>query len=287
MSRAADRFEPFEGRPLVPMPTFRVEERTVETLVAGAARTWVVVPAFNEAPSIPATLAALEAQTLRPLVVCVVDNASSDGTPGVVREWAARQASSGTGLGVRLVHEPDKGTGAAADTGMRVAIAAGASALLRTDADSLPRPDWAARMTARLDRDADLVAGRVIDRPDEGLGLRVRVLLGLLMVASGALSVPKNRGRAYRTRFRMLIGSNVGIRADTYARAGGFPRSRIDEVHDDRALMNRTRLVTNRIVSDHRAVVATSARRYRDYGLRGVIDWYLRHESHGATVDVR
>lgn len=287
MSRAADRFEPVEGRPLVPLPRFRLEDRIVETLAAGDAATWVVVPAFDEARSIARTLAALEAQTLRPMVICVVDNASTDRTPGVVRAWAADQTLRGVGLSVRLAHEPDKGTGAAADTGMRLAVAAGATALLRTDADSLPYPDWAVRMTTRLASDAELVAGRVVDRQDEALGVPVRLLLWVLMVVSAAVSVPKNRGVGYRTRFRMLIGSNVGIRADTYIRAGGFPRSRIDEVHDDRALMNRTRRVTNRIVSDHHAIVATSARRYRDYGLRGVIDWYLHHDSRGATVDVR
>jgi len=287
VTRAADRFEPVEGRALVPLPPFALEERVVETLVAVDAPTWVVVPAFDEARSISATLVALEAQTLRPLVVCVVDNGSADGTPDVVRALAGGVAARGAGLGVRLVHEPEKGTGAAADTGMRVAIAAGASVLLRTDADSLPRPDWAARMVTRLGRDADLVAGRMVEREDEALGRGVRLLLMVVMTASSALSVPKNRGRGYRTRFRMLVGSNVGIRADTYVRAGGFPRCRIDEVHDDRALMNRTRRITDRIVSDHGAIVATSARRYRLYGLRGVLDWYLYHETHGATVDVR
>jgi glycosyltransferase involved in cell wall biosynthesis len=287
VSRAADRFEPVEGRPLVPLPPFRLEERTVETLAAGEAPAWVVVPAFDEARSIPPTLAALEAQTLRPLVVCVVDNASTDGTHDVVRAWARGMTSRGAGLGVRLVHEPEKGTGAAADTGMRLAIAAGASVLLRTDADSLPRPEWAARMVTRLEGGAHLVAGRMVAREDEALGLGVRALLMFVMTASSALSVPKNRGRAYRTRFRMLVGSNVGIRAETYVSAGGFPRCRIDEVHDDRALMNRTRRITDRIVSDHAAIVETSARRYRLYGLRGVLDWYLYHETHGATVDVR
>ena len=287
MSRAGDRFEPVEGRALVPLPEFRLEDRTVETLVDGEAPVWVVVPAFDEARSIEPTLVALETQTLRPLVVCVVDNGSGDVTPDVVRAWAARRAGVATAFGVRLVHEPEKGTGAAADTGMRLAIASGASLLLRTDADSLPRPDWAARMLARLDGGANLVAGRMVERDDEALGLGVRLLLQFVMTVSSALSVPKNRGRGYRTRFRMLVGSNVGIRAETYVAAGGFPRSRIDEVHDDRALMNRTRRVTDRIVSDHSAIVETSARRYRDYGLRGVLDWYLYHESHGATVDVR
>jgi hypothetical protein len=133
----------------------------------------------------------------------------------------------------------------------------------------------------------DLVAGRVVDRPDEGMGWGTRTVIFLLTMAAAAISVPKNRGRGYRTRFRMLVGSNVGIRATTYAAAGGFPRSRIDEVHDDRALMNRTRRVTDRIVSDRHAVVATSARRYRAYGFRGVIAWYLRHDARGAPVDVR
>ena len=49
MSRAADRFEPVEGRPLVPLPEFHLEERVVETLVHGVAPTWVVIPAFDEA----------------------------------------------------------------------------------------------------------------------------------------------------------------------------------------------------------------------------------------------
>lgn len=287
MSRAADRFEPVEGRAIVTLPEFRLDERVVEILVVGDAPTWIVVPAFDEAPSIPATLAALEAQTLRPLVVCVVDNASDDDTADVVRTWATGLAVRDQRLGVRLVHEPEKGTGAAADTGMRIAIAAGAAFLLRTDADSLPRPDWAVRMVARLEGGAELVAGRMVEREDEALSLRLRVALTLLTVAASAVSVPKNRGRGYQTRFRMLVGANVGIRAETYARAGGFPRSRIDEVHDDRALMNRTRRVTSRIVSDHGALVATSARRYREYGLRGVLDWYVHHETHGGTVDVR
>jgi hypothetical protein len=79
----------------------------------------------------------------------------------------------------------------------------------------------------------------------------------------------------------------VGIRADTYLAAGGFPRSRIEEVHDDRVLMNRTRRLTDRIASDRLAVVETSSRRYQRYGLHGVLTWYLHHDSRGAPVDVR
>lgn len=287
---APARFERAEGRPLVALPPFRLEDRAVETLLEGEADTWVILPALDEAAGIGATLAALEAQTLRPFVVCVVDNGSRDGTPNVVRAWAASLVAPGgprRGIGVRLTAEPEKGTGAASDTGMRIAAAAGARYLLRTDADSLPRPGWAARMRERLATDMDLVAGRMVDRVDEGHPFHVRLVLWILVAAAAGIAVPKNHGRAYRTRFRMMMGSNVGIRASTYLEAGGFPRSAIEEVHDDRVLMNRTRRVTARITGDRHAVVATSSRRYRRYGLRGVIAWYLRHDSRGEPVDVR
>ena len=287
MTVAVRRYEPVEGRPLADLPPFRLEDRRVETLVPGEAETWVVVPALDEAQSIGSTLAALRAQAFRPFVVCVVDNGSRDSTIEQVRAWAVAGAESDPSLGVRLAHEPERGTGAAADTGMRIAIAAGARYLLRTDADSVPRADWAGRMVDRLSSGTDLVAGRMVDRPDEGLGIGTRLLLLTLTLLTAVVSIPKNRGAGYRTRFRMLVGSNVGITAATYVASGGFPRSRIDELHDDRALMNRVRRVTPWIASDHRAVVATSARRYRAYGLRCVIDWYLYHDAHGAPVDVR
>lgn len=287
MTHVGERFEPVEGRAVVKLPPFRLEDRRVETLVPGDANTWIVVPCLDEERSIGATLAALRAQAFRPFVLCVVDNGSTDSTVAQVRAWAEAGLVADPSLGVRIALEPERGTGAAADTGMRLAIAAGARHLLRTDADSLPRADWAARMVDRLSGGMELVAGRMVDRRDERLGIRTRLVLYALTVISAAISVPKNRGAGYRTRFRMLVGSNVGITAATYQASGGFPRSRIDELHDDRALMNRVRRVTDRIASNHGAVVATSARRYRAYGLRGVIDWYLNHDAHGAPVDVR
>ena len=280
------RFERVEGRPLAQLPPFRLEDRAVEVVVPGDADTWVTVPALNEAAWIGATLRAIQAQTLRPLVLCVVDNGSRDGTSDAVRRWAAGLPTNGD-LGVRLVAEPDKGTGAAADTGMRIAAAAGAHYLLRTDADGLPVLDWATRLRSRLAGGTDLVAGRMVDRPDEGNGLGRRLILWILVKITAVISVPRNRGAGYRTRFRLVMGSNLGIRAEIYLAAGGFPRSAIEEVHDDRALMKRVRRVTDRIDGDRHAVVAASTRRYRRYGLRGVIRWYLEHDSRGAPVDAR
>lgn len=259
--------------------------RPVRILVPGESETWVTVPALDEERSIGATLGALSRQLLRPLVVCVVDNKSTDRTTAVVEAVAGAFAAAGIGL--RLVVEPERGTGAAADTGMRVAIAAGARFLLRTDADSLPRSDWATRMRERLASGIDLVAGRIVAREDEELGRGEYLTVALLMKVGAFGAVLRNWRPGYRTRFRLLTGANCAIRAEMYERVDGFPRARIDEVHDDRALMNRVRLVSDRVVTDPRAVVASSARRWRRYGTARILRWYMRHETDGLEIDVR
>ncbi|MEI7745845.1 MAG: glycosyltransferase, partial [Chloroflexota bacterium] len=264
MSRDGTRFDEFEGRPRVPVAPVPLDKRPVELLAPGDADTWVTVPAFDEERSLGGTLDALRAQSLRPLVVCIVDNVSADRTAEIVRAGATAFAAAGIGL--RLVVEPERGTGAAADTGMRVALAGGARYLLRTDADSLPRADWAARMRDGLAGGMDLIAGRVVARADERLTRGEYLAVALLMKGGAFAAVLRNWRPGYRARFRLLTGSNCGIRAEMYERVGGFPRSRIDEVHDDRALMNRVRRVSDRVTTDRGAIVATSARRYRGYG---------------------
>lgn len=50
----------------------------------------IAIPAYNAASTLPETLASLSAQTYRHFELVVVDNASTDRTPQVVEEWAAR-----------------------------------------------------------------------------------------------------------------------------------------------------------------------------------------------------
>lgn len=112
----------------------------------------VIVPAFNAASTLPATLEALGAQVLTdPFEVIVVDDGSSDGTVEV-----ARAAS----LPVTLLEQPNLGPAAARNRG---AAAASGRVLAFTDADCVPEPDWLAAGLAALER-ADLVQGAV--RPD-------------------------------------------------------------------------------------------------------------------------
>src|SRR4029453_1226575 len=107
--------------------------------MSAVAALWVIVPAYNEAARITATLDALAAQTDLDFTLLVVDNTWLDATTGAVRAFAERAP-----MPVHLVVEPEKGVGCAVDTGFRHAIAAGATMLARTDADCLPPPGWLA-----------------------------------------------------------------------------------------------------------------------------------------------
>ncbi len=112
---------------------------------------WVVVPAYNEAARIGATLAALAAQTDTDFTLLVVDNGSTDA------HRRASPARSAAPFPMQVLVEPEKGVGCAVDTGFRHAIAAGAAMLARTDADCLPRPGWVAAARAALAGGAGLV----------------------------------------------------------------------------------------------------------------------------------
>jgi len=280
------RFEPVTGDALVPLPPFRLDERRVETLVPGDHPMWVVVPAYDEAPGIRAALDALSAQVAADFVLCIVDNGSRDATVEVVRQWSAEHP----GVACRLVHEPEKGVGAASDTGFRLAIEQGASILARTDADSTPVPAWTAEMRGSLVGGLDLVIGRPVPRRDQApLRPGEAAVIEVLGWAASLVGRwrPSNQGRQYLAPFQLCTGGNLAIRAETYLAAGGFPRSRMEEVHEDRALMNRVRRVTPRIGTNRRAVNPTSIRRLRAYGFVGILRWYLDHGGRVGPVDVR
>lgn len=260
-------------------------------MTPGGPDLWVVVPAFDEAAGIGATLAALAAQTDRGFALVVVDNASTDDTAGVVRRFAEAHPS----MRVDVVHEPQRGTGAAADTGMRHAIAAGARWLARTDADCLPRRDWTRSIRRSLTptdqggRGLRLVGGELVPRRDEGVGWPTRMLLrGAVHLAEAFGRVRAgNRDPAYRGPYMMAAGCNVGITAELYAAAGGFPRTAIEDLHEDRALVNAVRRVTGDYARRRDVVVFGSSRRVQAWGLKNTLLWYKDHAYRPEVVDIR
>ena len=243
---------------------------------------WVVVPAYNEAPGITATLRALAAQVDRDFTLVVVDNNSTDGTADVVRAFGQ--------LDAHVITEARKGTGAAADTGMRYAIACGATHLARTDADCLPEPDWTARVRAAFADGLELIAGWLLPRTDDVPmpWWRRWLLIGAVELGAGFGKLrPGNRGPEYLGPYVMAAGCNMAISAELYQRAGGFPRTAIEELHEDRALVNAVRRLTRGYGLRRDVKVRGSTRRVHAWGLRRTLAWYADHRYRPSVVDIR
>lgn len=79
---------------------------------AAPPRISVVIAAYNAAPTLGETLRSLEAQSLRPMEIVVVDDGSTDGT------W---ELLEGLGSPVRAFRQANSGIGAARNRGMREA----------------------------------------------------------------------------------------------------------------------------------------------------------------------
>ncbi|WP_019633170.1 glycosyltransferase family A protein [Actinomadura atramentaria] len=249
-------------------------------------RLFVIVPAYDEEQSVGATLARLAEQTDPHFTVLVVDNGSTDGTVAVVRAFAAANPT----LDLRLVGEAQKGTGAAADTGMRAAIRAGATHLARTDADCLPDRDWVAAVKRAFGDGLEMVSGPLRPRTDEfPLKWWERRLLPAVIGTAALFGRLRsgNRDPLALGPYVMMPGCNVALTAALYERSGGFPRTRIEDVHEDRALVNRVRRVTAAYGLRRDVVVYGSVRRLRAFGLVGTLGWYADHRYRPDVVDIR
>lgn len=247
---------------------------------------FVVVPCYNEAHGIGRTLEALAAQSDAGFSLVIVDNGSTDASRATIADFHAAHPA----LGLQCIDEPQKGTGAAADTGFRFAIAAGATHVARTDADCIPRSDWISSIRRAFADGAEFVAGRIGFRSDDcRLSAFERasfaLIAGLMVRIAPLLS--HNRDPRFKAPYVMAGGGNLAVTAHMYLLSGGFPRIRLEDDNDDRGLTNRVRLLTSRVKRDRRMVVHQSARRVKLYGIRNSILWYMNRRYRPDNVDVR
>ena len=130
--------------------------------------TWVVIPAFNEAPVIGGVVAGV--RTLFPHVL-VVDDASTDNTAALARAAGAYTAT----------HPLNLGQGAALQTGFEAVAARGARYVVTFDADGQHDPADAAAMVDRA-REEDLafvLGSRFRDGSNTQVGIVKRAMLRL------------------------------------------------------------------------------------------------------------
>jgi hypothetical protein len=109
----------------------------------------VIIPAYNRATLLPATLDAVLAQVPAPHEVIVVDDGSTDGTAAVAAGYATPASS------VRVLRQPNSGDLAARNAGLR---AAGADRVAFCDSDDLWRPGFLAAMDALFQAETTLGA---------------------------------------------------------------------------------------------------------------------------------
>jgi len=120
----------------------------------------IVIATKDRAAFLERTLASLERQRAAPpFEVIVVDNGSSDGTPTIVDDAAAR----GT-LSIRREYVPEPNRGAARNAG--IAVAAGSIVLFIDDDVSLPEGLVAAHAAAHAGIFPLAVSGPIINVPD-------------------------------------------------------------------------------------------------------------------------
>ncbi len=161
----------------------------------------VIIPAYNEEKYLPACLRAVRQQEgAPPYEIIVVDNASTDGTARIAKQF-----------GAHVVAEPRKGVARARQTGFEAACG---EILASTDADTCVTHYWLARIAAHFQDDPALgaVYGPVHwhdGRPVEQWALRYPVAWAQWL--------------SNRTQRDLWWGSNFAVRREVFWKAGGFP----------------------------------------------------------------
>lgn len=208
----------------------------------------VVVPAFNEARLLPATLANLKQVLPESPELIVCDNNSTDHTAEIARA-----------AGAVVVFEPVNQISRARNRG---AAAATGDWLLFVDADSLPSHELLKETLLQIDTGSCLAGGATVEFETRDLHVRFWLLL-------------------WNTWSRLMeraAGSFVFCEAAAFRELGGFSETLYagEELELFRRLKRLARRRGKRIVILHRHPLLTSDRKTRLYTVREHLGFLLR-----------
>lgn len=183
----------------------------------------VIIPARNEETTLPLLLGDLARQTLPPVEVICVDDASTDGTAEIVEHFGARL--------IRVTEKPDGWLGKswACQTG---AYAAGGQILLFLDADVRLRRDALSRLAAAYRQDGQTLS---VQPFHEAIALyeQLSLFFNLIQIAANGTAVksPVNLG---------LYGPVILISKEIYWEIGGHESVK-ESIVEDMALGEQLR----------------------------------------------
>jgi hypothetical protein len=212
---------------------------------AGAIDLCVCIPARNEAARLPTLLDALAAQTWpTPITVAIAVNNTGDDSLAVIEAARLRHAGRLVLHVDNATFAPDKAHAGSArrlamDGGLALLPGADRGALVSTDADTRPPPEWLTAMARAFARGADIVGGRIEIEESEALPdavLRLRAAWDgywheVRTIEDALDPVPWDPAPRHGDH----TGASLAIRAALYRACGGVPRLPAGE---DRAMVN-------------------------------------------------
>ncbi len=160
----------------------------------------IIIPAYNAETTLGHCLQGLAGQTIKPLEIIVVNDASTDGTVEIARTH---------NILCHSLNGSPKGPGAARNAGVRIARG---SFLAFIDSDCIPPADWLEKLTAPL---SSTVVGAVGSGYSTGFGKN----FWQCFCYEELNFRRKNMGGRVKT----LVSNNFACRKNVFEEVGGFP----------------------------------------------------------------
>lgn len=214
----------------------------------------VVIPCYNEEKWIERTVDAAIRQDYPDFEIILVNNASTDGTGGILSKLSEADAR------IRVVDEPTQGVLMAREAGR---VAANGDVIACLDADCIPPANWISRAVPFFRNPETVAVAGTYDYYDAPYWQRYGLLaVQLVFMAPVNMMIQRFRKRG------AFVGGNVFIRSSALARAGGY--SKVTTFYGDEVDTASRILPFGHIAYAPTLIVKSSARRYRTVGFWNV-----------------